>query len=413
MARAAADRANPVLRRDMCIIAGCYPLLGERRNLLPRKADTGSGQEEEEEGDVEVFRKEKERKEKELQKNRERCAAYAPDYSMPHDPDADLSAAPLAECEADAQCTIDKQSLTCKPRSEYLDVERGDTFESCGEEVEFVERWRTLAFNCMSSKKLDKQEPFDWRRQGQQYTYIAHSVVGGVNGALLRTVAGDRYYMFVGYGHVMPQRRLDVVRPSVEAFAKECLARAGGKPLVLYGHSMGGQVVSDYVLHNLPRLRKQQNVVVIISGAPPFQEDHGAKMDRIVAALSMDRFFNLAAADDLNIDSRVTLHPSLRLVLASVQRIDSSGRGWTFTGCCDGKNRHPNSYYHDFRVLFPAGVKPIAKTILEIKAGGGGSNRGESTPRASGKHTSRQRKSNGAGDMRKRGSANQRRRPRP
>jgi hypothetical protein len=325
-ARIARDNSDPVLYRDLCIISRSYPLLSIARNLLRRK-----------QGGAET-----------TETQRQHCRTTG---------DRGLSA-----CDADPECTVNRFKRSCVPRHEFADVERGDTFQSCEEDVEFVERWRTLSLYSSAGQKtdaaraLEQDGVFDWRRKGD-YGYEAHGVYSGTNGALLRTGKSDRYYMFIGYGDKLQPKRLAVLRPSVEAFAAECIERAGGKPLVMYGHSMGGQIICDYVYYNLETLRKHKNVVVMVSGARPFHEDHDAKVDRIVEALSMDRFFNLAGRRKEEYDSRVRLHPSVRLTEIVEGEKDES-LGWHFRPYREGDLLKPEPFRHFLRALLPRDVKP-------------------------------------------------------
>ena len=312
------DEANRVLHRDMCIISQSYALLAELKNLLRRPHDDGNDY---------------------IDENY--CEAVRTSYGR------------LRACDADAECSVNRSQRKCVPRNSHVDVERGDVFQSCEEDVRFVDRWETLAVDALHDDFRD------------EYTDHGYSI-RGINGALLRTAASDRYYMFIGYGYVLKPERLEQLRPVIASYVARCVARAGAHPLVMYGHSMGAQLILDYVLHNLDQVRSRKNTVVILSGCPPFSDGHDDKLDRIVAALSMDRFFNLACVVPPSsivppsIDSFVRMHPSLRLVNSN-----ESGWNWRFEGCCDGDwagtgavlNR--DRTLHIFRSLFPARVKPL------------------------------------------------------
>jgi pimeloyl-ACP methyl ester carboxylesterase len=376
--RVAADNSDHVLYRDMCIIARSYPLLAELKNLLPRKAtETVQG--------VPSYRAQ------EIAEARFLDAARCETIKRFEG---------LSGCDASDDCVVDRQSRRCLVRRDYVDVEQGDVFQSCDEPVEFVGRWQTLATRAAKDEdKKDEDGVPVYRSQPDEHGFEAHGYsIGGVNGALLRSSEPVRFYMFVNYGEVLTQKRLEELRPAVEAFAAECLAQAGAAPLVLYGHSMGAQIIRDYVLHNLPLLQKRTNVVVLLTGTPPLRENQDALLDSIVETLSLDRFFNLATvlstrqaktmygvysedatvrsadADDealYGIDSFPELHPSFRLVEITADAANGTETfaRWKFHPWRPDVSLKKLRFLHDFQRLFRSPARFLPRARQEVTGG--------------------------------------------
>jgi pimeloyl-ACP methyl ester carboxylesterase len=143
--------------------------------------------------------------------------------------------------------------------------------------------------------------------------------------ALLHDKRTNTFYGYINFGERLTSEFLGEIRPKIALYLGKYIHRAAeaGARIVLYGHSMGGQIIADFAWSAREWLARQLHVDIIVTGAPCANDHpnpHTVYRD-ILAAVGPRRFVNIATARKREVvDALVFLDASTLILEADTQR---------------------------------------------------------------------------------------------